>query len=589
MKRSKQLFGLILFFLLCQCLPKSEEAEEAIIATLLEQTMKAHGGQSLWDSIQYLAYTKEIKLYKEDGSLEKEVIQLHTNDFGAGITQMDWEEDEWTYQATLANNKLRLTQNGKAVTDSTRLKSVHNSLDGALYVFWQPRKLLDERAQIEFRGERTLFNSKEVFEVMVEYPEEKNGDQWFYFIDKESLRLAATGVIHQGRISLITNDEVEEETGLFLNKKRSSYFTDEEFKPLYLRASYRYRVDEIRKEGQAAAQGYLRAEQLSDKQRGAHVFRLRDTSRLKPFEQMNIEWVTLVPWGFQEVVGSGEITHHWNEEGKKRRDSAWVARIGQIRARGLKVFLKPHVWLDHTEQGEWRQDIFPENSDTWEIWKKQYADFILRYARIAELSGAEMFCVGTEFSRLSVEFPFYWKRLIRQIREVYSGKLTYAANWHKEYESISFWSELDYVGVQAYFPLVKKEKPSTEEIAQGWNRFLPSLESVSEEFKKPLLFTEMGYRSVPNAAMRPWEWIEDTGYSGLYSPETQANSYRAFFDKVWPEPWFAGVHIWQLRADYVDKKENDLDFTPQFKPASREITYGFLRKREELCAARPKD
>lgn len=51
------------------------------------------------------------------------------------------------------------------------------------------------------------------------------------------------------------------------------------------------------------------------------------------------------------------------------------------------------------------------------------------------------------------------RRLIRQIRRVYHGPLTYAANWSGEYKQIRFWDALDYVGIQAYFPLRHGRQP----------------------------------------------------------------------------------------------------------------------------------
>jgi hypothetical protein len=49
------------------------------------------------------------------------------------------------------------------------------------------------------------------------------------------------------------------------------------------------------------------------------------------------------------------------------------------------------------------------------------------------------------------------------------GKLTYAANWDK-YDQVSFWDELDFIEIQAYFPLTAQTSPTAEEIKKGWNR-----------------------------------------------------------------------------------------------------------------------
>ncbi|MDH3652612.1 MAG: hypothetical protein OEQ53_23170 [Saprospiraceae bacterium] len=188
-----------------------------------------------------------------------------------------------------------------------------------------------------------------------------------------------------------------------------------------------------------------------------------------------------------------------------------------------------------------------------------------------------MFCIGTELSRLSVEKTGFWRNLIQEIRSIYSGKLTYAANWHNEFEKITFWDDLDFIGIQAYFPLVQNNYPSIEQISKGWDKHFPAIESIHKKYNRKVLFTEMGYKSTADSAIEPWEWIEDSSdLDKLFSTETQVNCYEAFFKTVWDKEWFAGVHIWQLRSDYVaDGGRNNLDYTPQGKPAENTIAEGF--------------
>jgi len=211
------------------------------------------------------------------------------------------------------------------------------------------------------------------------------------------------------------------------------------------------------------------------------------------------------------------------------------------------------------------------------LWKKSYRDFILRYAEIAEQANAEMFCVGVEFSRLSVEKPEFWKKIIQEVRNIYSGKITYAANWYNEFEKVNFWEDLDFIGIQAYFPLTENEYPSVRQISKGWNKYLPVIESTHKKYNRKIIFTEMGYKSTANSAIKPWEWIENSSaIDNTFSAETQANCYKAFFKTVWKKKWFAGVHIWQLRSDFVANNEkSNLDFTPQGKPAAGIIAAGF--------------
>jgi len=232
-------------------------------------------------------------------------------------------------------------------------------------------------------------------------------------------------------------------------------------------------------------------------------------------------------------------------------------------------------------EGKWRSDIYPKNDKEWNTWKDSYRDFILRYAKIAESANAEMFCLGAELTQLTKEKEDYWKALIREVRTIYSGELTYAANWYKEYEDIKFWGELDYIGVQGYFPLVKSENPSIDKISKGWKKYSAKLESLHEKFNRQIIFTEMGYKSTACSAIRPWEWLENKDRSDVqYSDTTQANCYSAFFKSIWPKPWFSGVHIWQMRADYqVRTDRKNMDFFPQGKLAEEIISKGYGSKK----------
>jgi hypothetical protein len=318
---------------------------------------------------------------------------------------------------------------------------------------------------------------------------------------------------------------------------------------------------------------------VDNKQRGAHVFGLIDSTNFQFLIHNNIEWVTLVAWADQEAYDSPIMKHHNGDSLRMlKSDSMWLSRLELAHSLGFKIFLKPHVWIFASSEGKWRSDIFPTNEENWELWKKSYRDFIVRYAILAEKANVEMFCVGTELSRLSVEKPVFWKDLIQEVRSIYSGKITYAANWYNEYEKIDFWDDLDYIGIQAYFPLVKNRYPSVQQISKGWSKHFPAIESIHKKYNRKILFTEMGYKSTADSAVSPWEWIENPSSQGKsYSIETQANCYEAFFNTVWAKQWFAGVHIWQLRSDYPkgNLEKDNLDFTPMRKPAEKIIAEGF--------------
>lgn len=318
----------------------------------------------------------------------------------------------------------------------------------------------------------------------------------------------------------------------------------------------------------------------TEKQRGAHIFGRVDSTNLARLHQNNVEWVTLVPWGFQEDVDSPEVSHHDGDSlNIMYHDSSWTHQIQEFRSAGFKVFYKPHLWLGSPPEGMWRSDIYPTNEENWATWSETYRNFILRYAKVAERGQAEMFCVGTEFTRLSADKPDFWRKLIQDVRAVYSGKLTYAANWYMEYEQVPFWDDLDYIGIQAYFPLTDHVCPEVSQIVTGWGKHLPTIKSVYECYDRPVLFTEMGYKSTIDSAIEPWVWVDyGLDQSHDYSLETQVNCYQAFFDTVWTQDWFVGVHLWQFRGDFKERNGKvNIDFNPQGKPAEGVITRGFER------------
>ena len=322
----------------------------------------------------------------------------------------------------------------------------------------------------------------------------------------------------------------------------------------------------------------------SDRQKGVHVFGRLDTNSMEPIVRSNFNWVTFVPYAGMNAYDSPSLRiHRGDSERKRRRDSMWCNNIKMVHDSGMKVFLKPHIWIRQSENGKWRSDIDPEGDENWKTWRESYREFILYYAELAERANADMFCIGTELAALSTKRPDFWLELIAEVRSIYSGELTYAANWYKEYDRITFWDKLDYIGIQAYFPLSKKEYASVSEISKGWQKHLDEIESVHNKYGKKVLFTEMGYKSTNDSAVKPWEWMDySEQQKEKLSTETQANCYEAFFNSVWPKEWFAGVHIWQWRSSYYKSGgEENLDFTPQRKPAESVIAKGFENKLNE--------
>ena len=142
----------------------------------------------------------------------------------------------------------------------------------------------------------------------------------------------------------------------------------------------------------------------------------------------------------------------------------------------------------------------------WAEWFESYRTFILHYARLAEANGIEALCIGSELRTTVKERPQDWRAIIAEVRKVYHGLLTYGANWYGEFEEVPFWDDLDLIAIHAYFPLSTEQRPTRAQLVRGWRTYLERIERLQRRYRKPVLFTELGYRSVNATAGKPWEW-----------------------------------------------------------------------------------
>lgn len=317
---------------------------------------------------------------------------------------------------------------------------------------------------------------------------------------------------------------------------------------------------------------------LDHKQRGIHFFSGQkvEVEDLLPLVQNNIEWVVLVPFGWQDDANSSKLSTSfadgvvWSE-----KDSGIVQTIRIAKRLGIRSMLKPHVWLRNS--GKWRSDIQMDSDTEWQEWFDNYRSFILHYAEIAERSSADLLCIGTELHGTVVSKPEIWRNLITEIKKIYHGKLTYAANWNKEVEEVVFWDQLDFIGIQAYYPLVGGKNPTVKDLVEGWRPHFRAIQKLSKRYHKRVLFTEIGYKSTADAAISPWIWPGlISGVFKKVSTKTQANAYEAFFRVFWKEDWFAGVHVWKWDVPHKSAGgRHHIGFTPQNKPAQNILAKWF--------------
>lgn len=230
---------------------------------------------------------------------------------------------------------------------------------------------------------------------------------------------------------------------------------------------------------------------------------------------------------------------------------------------GLDVILKPHV---DCLCGSWRGDIGPgfTTKAEWEAWFAAYTAYVVQVAQLSQQKGLNLMNIGTEYVGTTTRTSD-WLAVIKAIRAEFDGKLVYGSNWGQETLQIQFWSSLDYIGVDAYYPLASTSSPPMAEIIQNWQPLKAVLQNVSETWgNMSILFTEIGYRSIANAAEDPGDY----SVPGPLNVTVQADLYKAVFETVYNSTWFGGVFWWMWGTSPYDGGLCDTNYFPQRKPAS---------------------
>ena len=294
-----------------------------------------------------------------------------------------------------------------------------------------------------------------------------------------------------------------------------------------------------------------------------------DSSHVAPVINVNANYAAIMPFGFIRDLQNPEVIYNTERQWFGETLDGARQYIAELRKENIAIMMKPQIWV---WRGEFTGNIKMNNEADWKRLEETYAEFILDYAKLAKETKCEILCIGTELEQFIANRPEYWKGLISRIKKIYKGKLTYAANWD-EFKRTPFWDELDFIGVDAYFPVSNSKTPTVEEALEGWSAHKALLQQTSIDYNKPILFTEFGYRSVDYAGREPWRSDRSMNTVNL---DAQTNTTKALFETFWAEPWFAGGFVWKWYHNYkMAGGENNSRFTPQNKPAEALIKEQF--------------
>ncbi|RJR28013.1 hypothetical protein C4561_00720 [candidate division WWE3 bacterium] len=307
---------------------------------------------------------------------------------------------------------------------------------------------------------------------------------------------------------------------------------------------------------------------ISDWQKGFTI-RLIDQSysevdvTLSELNSIGVNFVTITPGWITDSRTSSNV----DRKSRTPSDSLMVYTINKAHSLGMGIMIKPHLDI---KGGSWRANLNPSDKNRF---FQNYSNMILHYANMAQQNNIEMLSIGAELITLTqntANLP-YWTSLIDNVRNVYSGKLTYSANADSgsyNETNLPFGNRLDLIGMSMYRPLSSTTNPTVSSMISRWESLDQTYVTPAvQRFGKPVIFTEIGYRSVDGASTRPWDY----GYNANVDMQEQSDLYTAFFEYWKDKSYFAGVHFWEWEVDPNSGGPNDKNYTIENKTAENTV------------------
>ncbi len=279
-------------------------------------------------------------------------------------------------------------------------------------------------------------------------------------------------------------------------------------------------------------------------------------AQMQQLRALGANSISVIPYAGMRGINDPALTMTFADETDEELTQALYA----AHRLGLKVMLKPQIWVGG---GQFTGNLRIEEAPARARWFRSYREWIFHYARLAELEGFDLLCIGNELGGMT-PYDAEWREIISGVRRIYHGPITYAANWGEEFETLRFWDAVDFAGLNNYYPLAAVPPAVVAELLPGAKAVLAKLTAFHLRWHKPILFTEIGYPSVRGGTVEPW--VEDRR-RGL-APAEQAAAYEAVFQTFVDKPWLYGMFWWKWHSSGRGGGPQDPGFTPMGKSAA---------------------
>ncbi len=287
-----------------------------------------------------------------------------------------------------------------------------------------------------------------------------------------------------------------------------------------------------------APQGYFGSPQARDE--------------VEAMARAGVTWVTVVPMVWQEASDS---SLQYKDFERSQNDLDLADIIAFIHAKGMKVQLRPML---ECKDGAGRLGVFvPRDGNRMGIarsrrsaWFRSMAARSAYYARIAERTKCEVYCLDSEFDRM-IDENAKWKAVVAAVRQVYSGPVTSCHTVHCnviDYRKVladrnHWFYDLDFLSLSNYIPARRREDGNkaltVEEMMRNMEPARETMREIARLYGKPITFGECGCTSAKGKARSP-SWYGVAPADGA----EQATYMEADFRMFASEPWCRGFHWW---------------------------------------------
>lgn len=295
-----------------------------------------------------------------------------------------------------------------------------------------------------------------------------------------------------------------------------------------------------------------------------------DRAQLRAVRAAGATWVSVMPFGYLRDARETHVRTSYDREGSES-DAALRRSIGYARGLGLRVLLKPHLWIP----GTWPGALRPRDAASCEALVGSWSELTMHYAALAQETGAEAFTLAVEMDEVARGCPTAWRALIARVRTVFFGTLTWAANWG-EPEAVPFWDALDVIGVDHYAPLSTTRGAAGAERAAVIARAREALGryvALGRRWHKPVWLTEVGFRQDDLSLVEPWSWPEERHAESQV--DLQSIGYEATFAAIAQTPGIEAVFLWKWFTSGGTEDEGPSGFVFNGRPAESVVRGAF--------------